>query len=88
MLKPHIWLGGASCGTWVGDIDPGSDAQWDRWFQSYGSFIVHYSYGSFIVHYATLAQRAEVDLLCIGAELQRTVALRPQRGRSPVEVVR
>jgi hypothetical protein len=45
---------------WGGDLQP---SDWDRWFDSYTRFIVHY---------ARIAAENDVALFCIGAELQNS----------------
>ena len=68
-LKPQLWMGN---GRSLHEIDPGSAAGWDAWFASYERFLVHY---------ARLAARTQADLLCVGAELHRSVQARPQDWR-------
>ena len=59
LLKPHLWVRGRS--SWPGDINMTSAADWDAWFASYGTFMLHY---------ATLAEAEHFEGLCIGTELQ------------------
>jgi len=54
MLKPHIDL---FDGHWRGEIEP-RDVK--AWFDSYRAFIVHY---------AELAQAGDVEMFCVGTEL-------------------
>ena len=68
MLKPQIWITRPEEGKWLADIDPGSDANWSRWFDTYRRFILHY---------AVLAEGAGIEALCVGAELHRSVKQRP-----------
>ena len=63
MLKPHIWLH-ASNGFWRSDIVMKSEEEWDQWFSSYESWILHY---------AELAEAANMESLCIGTELHQTI---------------
>jgi hypothetical protein len=58
MLKPHLDL--VKGGYWRGEIQFNNDADWEAWFKSYGNFIAHY---------AALAEKENVELLCIGVEL-------------------
>ena len=58
LLKPHLWVRGHN--SWPGDINMSSAADWDAWFASYATFILHY---------AQLAETAHFDGLCIGTEL-------------------
>lgn len=60
MLKPHIWLRPPN---WVGLVKFETERDWRAWFDEYERFIVHY---------AALAQRARMDALCIGNELDGT----------------
>ncbi|MCR5889459.1 hypothetical protein LRS06_17120 [Hymenobacter sp. J193] len=60
LLKPHLWLRGGS-GSWPGDINMTSPADWQQWFASYSLFILHY---------ARLAEEHQLEALCIGTELQ------------------
>ena len=60
MLKPHLWLRGGS-GSWPGDINMTTAADWQTWFASYSVFLLHY---------ARLAESSNMDALCIGTELQ------------------
>ena len=59
LLKPHLWVRGRS--AWPGDINMASPADWDAWFASYSSFMLHY---------AQLAETTHCAGLCIGTELQ------------------
>ena len=59
LLKPHLWVRGRS--AWPGDINMNGAADWEAWFASYATFILHY---------AALAEAEHVDGLCIGTELQ------------------
>ncbi len=59
MIKPHIWMRGNG-DKWRSDIYPQGEA-WARWSKSYTHFILHY---------ATLSQKVNVDLFCIGTELR------------------
>ncbi|GAA3935991.1 glycoside hydrolase family 113 [Hymenobacter algoricola] len=63
LLKPHLWLRGPG-GTWPGDIQMQSAADWQAWFASYTMFILHY---------AQLAEAEQMEALCIGTELEKTV---------------
>ncbi|RSK42160.1 glycoside hydrolase family 113 [Hymenobacter perfusus] len=59
LLKPHLWL--RNGGTWPGDINMTSAADWDAWFASYSVFILHYAH---------LAETGHLEGLCIGTELE------------------
>lgn len=59
MLKPHLWVRNG----WPGDIAMKTEEDWQLWFQQYETFILHY---------ARLAQQNQIEILCIGTELQQT----------------
>jgi hypothetical protein len=61
MLVPHLWV---ETGQWRGEMDPKTDAGWDRWAESYGRFIRAW---------ATLAEAAGVEMLSVGVELRSWV---------------
>ena len=60
MLKPHIWLRPPA---WVGMVASQTEADWEAWFASYRTFILHY---------AVLAEETGMEALCIGNELKGT----------------
>jgi hypothetical protein len=59
LLKPHLWL--RNGGTWPGDINMTTATDWQAWFASYSTFILHY---------AQLAEANNLEALCIGTELE------------------
>ncbi|MFA5125971.1 MAG: right-handed parallel beta-helix repeat-containing protein [archaeon] len=61
-LKPHVDVG-ASSSTWRGEITYSDEADWNKWFSSYKTFIYHY---------ADIAQQNNVELFMIGTELKGT----------------
>lgn len=64
VLKPQILVPG----SWAGEVNPGTDAGWQQWFDNYQQLLVHY---------AQIAQRYEVEMLVLGTEL-RHAAIRPR----------
>jgi len=74
--KPHVWVGG---GDWVGRIDPGDEAAWDRWWASYRAFLLHH---------ARIAQAEGVPLFAVGCELKTTSVRFADRWRGLVREVR
>jgi hypothetical protein len=58
LLKPGIWIRG----HFGGDIDFATEADREKWFENYGSFIEHY---------ARLAAEIHADLFCVGGEFIR-----------------
>lgn len=64
MLKPHVDLIDRYDGTYCrSDIGFASERDWEKWFQSYQDFILHY---------ARMAEKLNVDLFCVGTELEFT----------------
>ncbi len=61
-VKPHIWISSPSEGKWRSDIYPTSEKNWQQWKENYRDFILRY---------ATLAQKGNAEMFCIGTELSR-----------------
>lgn len=61
LWKPHLWI---SYGSWPGEVEMESEADWRAWWRTYRRFIVHH---------ALLAEWAGSDLFSVGVELDRTV---------------
>ncbi len=59
MLKPHLWVRG----SWPGEIEMKSEADWNLWFDNYTAFILDH---------AKFAEKLKFPLLCIGTELEKT----------------
>lgn len=78
VLKPHIWLHRGESGKFRADIEMDNKAAWDQWFTSYGNWIKHY---------AQLAEEADIEVLCIGTELHKTVQ-RTEQWRSLIKEIR
>jgi len=60
LLKPHLW----SNAFWRGessrqDINPGSEAGWQSWFEAYTAFAIHY---------ARVAEAMDASMYCVGLE--------------------
>jgi hypothetical protein len=72
-LKPHLWTRG-----WVGDLSFGP-VGWERFFESYRVFILHY---------AVLAEREGFDGLVVGHELASSSLAFPDRWRALIGEVR
>jgi hypothetical protein len=64
MMKPHIWMRG----EFTGHMKMDSEVLWKQLEQSYTEFILDF---------AELAQETNVDILCIGTELEQFVVNRP-----------
>jgi hypothetical protein len=57
LVVPHLWV---EDGGWRGEIDPGSDAAWQRWSSAYRAFVATW---------AEVARAAHADMLSVGVEL-------------------
>jgi hypothetical protein len=66
MLKPQIWIGH---GQFTGYVEMTNEANWK---------ILEDSYSNFILEYAALAEEKEVDMFCIGTELEKFIENRPE----------
>lgn len=66
MIKPQIWI---SRGEYTGFLNMPTEADWLKFEESYTKFILEY---------ASLAQEIEVELFCIGTELENFVKMRPE----------
>jgi hypothetical protein len=62
LLKPHVWV---RHGAWSGDIAMRNEADWQAWFVSYETWILHY---------ARLAEEHGFEVLAVGTELGRTTS--------------
>ncbi|WP_343488006.1 glycoside hydrolase TIM-barrel-like domain-containing protein [Allomuricauda sp. d1] len=76
MLKPQLWVWR---GEFTGDIKMESESDWKE-FES--------TYRDFIMTYAKLANEMNVELYCIGTELEEFVNNRPDFWASLIEDVR
>lgn len=81
LVKPHVWsrqFGGPK-GIWPGDIKMTSDADWEKFFENYGQFILFE---------AAAAAEAKADALSVGCELQAASHGQEARWRKLVTEVR
>ena len=78
ILKPHIWIMDAN-GKWRSDIAMNSPEEWDLWFSNYRKFILHY---------AQVAEKGQMEALCIGTELHIAATRFPDRWRSMIREIR
>ncbi len=76
LLKPHIWVGG---GKFRGDIRMENEEDWQKWFDNYRTWILHY---------ARLAAEYHFEGLCIGTELRSTVREREKDWRGLIRDIR
>jgi hypothetical protein len=61
LLIPHLWV---ESGGWRGELEPGDDAAWQTWSESYGEFLRAW---------AEVARDARADMLALGVELRSWV---------------
>lgn len=66
MLKPHMWIGH---GTFTGHFDLTTEEEWKTFEEGYGKYLLEF---------ARIADTTNVDLYCIGTEMQTFVKKRPQ----------
>jgi len=79
ILKPHIDLIDKFDGMYNrSDIGFSSEDEWQKWFDAYKGFITRY---------AAIAEKAGVDILCVGAELTFTTE-REDKWREVIAAVR
>ncbi|MEM9545195.1 MAG: hypothetical protein AAGA77_04445 [Bacteroidota bacterium] len=64
MMKPHLFLADG----WRANIHFDSDADWNTWYSSYQTNLLHCAY---------MAEEAQVELLCLGTELESSMANNP-----------
>lgn len=76
MLKPHLWI---VDGKWRGEIGFDDAKTWNRWFDSYEKWMLHY---------ADLAEAEGVELLVVGVELRSTESKLEERWRRLIRKVR
>lgn len=61
LLVPHLWV---ESGGWRGELEPGDDAAWARWSESYAGFLRAW---------AAVARDHHVEMLALGVELRSWV---------------
>lgn len=79
VLKPHLWIHRPPEGKWRAEIAMKNEADWQRWFEQYRRFILHF---------AALAQKTGIDVFCIGTELHTTIKERDKDWRHLIAEVR
>ena len=75
LLKPHIWVRG----SWPGAIAFRFRREWDRFFEAYGRWILHY---------AILAEMHGVPVFSVGVELSEATRGREEEWAAIVRRVR
>lgn len=76
MLKPHLWI---SRGSYTGHFDLQNEQQWVAWEKQYENYLLEF---------ARLADAMQVELFCIGNELQNFVLKRPAFWKNLIQQVK
>ncbi|MEI8259489.1 MAG: hypothetical protein WCJ30_27795 [Deltaproteobacteria bacterium] len=76
LLVPHLWV---DAGGWRGEIDPGSEPGWARWFASYTHFVTEW---------ARVAQEGHVEMFSIGVEMKSSSHTHGVQWLDVIEAVR
>ena len=76
MIKPQLWI---SHGQYTGFIEMNSEENWK---------MLESSYEEFILMYAKTARDTNAEIFCIGTELEKFVAKRPQYWKSLIQKIR
>ncbi|MBU2927731.1 glycoside hydrolase family 113 [Winogradskyella psychrotolerans] len=76
MIKPQIWV---SHGVFTGLLEMNSEADWK---------VFETSYSNFILEYAELAEELNVEVFCIGTELETFVKNRPEYWHQLIKSIR
>jgi hypothetical protein len=77
LLVPHLWIDRP--GLWRGEIDPGSDERWARWFASYTRFVTGW---------ARVAQESRAEMFSIGVEMKSSSQTRVADWLRVIEAIR
>lgn len=64
-LKPHLWMSEG----WRSNVSLDSKAEWEAWFQSYSTNMLHY---------AKMAETVGAELFCVGTELRSSIKEQPK----------
>jgi len=75
MIKPHLWIHS----QFTGHVKFDTESEWEKWENSYLKYILFY---------AELAQKYDVEMLCIGTELKEFVKARPKFWNTLIQDVR
>ncbi len=75
MLKPQVFIGGG----WIGDLDFDSEDKWKIWESNYRTFILDY---------LQVAIKHDVDMFCIGTEINKSVTRREKYWRELISDIR
>jgi hypothetical protein len=76
LLVPHLWL---EAGGWRGEIDPGSEQGWARWFASYERFVAQW---------ARVAEQGGAEMFSLGVEMKSSSQTRPTQWFRVIDAIR
>ncbi|MBC8152591.1 MAG: hypothetical protein H7Z72_06740 [Bacteroidetes bacterium] len=65
LIKPHVWVEGQG---WAGDFTLTSEADWQRWEQTYARYVLMMAH---------IARETGAEMLCVGTEFRQAVKQRP-----------
>lgn len=77
MLKPHFWIGRG--GAFTGNFGFEKEKDWEAWEKQYAEYVLFY---------AKIADSLDVEILCIGTEMNRFVQERPEFWKQFIKDVR
>lgn len=75
MLKPQVWIHGA----WVGDMEFEEESDWLKWENDYKKYILTF---------AEIAEKHNVELLCIATEFKKAAIQRERYWRTLIASIR
>ena len=75
MIKPQVYCPG----SWPGEIDFDNEADWKSWETDYSGYIMHY---------ARMAEKYQIEMLCIGTEFAISVQKRESYWRNLIKQIR
>lgn len=74
-LKPHLWMNDG----WRSNITLDDTAEWDAWFESYRTNMLHY---------ARIAEETNTELFCVGTELKTSIKKQPKKWERLIDEIR
>ncbi|MEE9372110.1 MAG: hypothetical protein V3V00_03575, partial [Saprospiraceae bacterium] len=75
MIKPQIWMHG----KWIGDMDYESESDWKEWEESYEEYIMTF---------VDIAIKYDVEMICIGTEIEIASKRREAYWRKLIKKIR
>ena len=79
MLKPHLDILDTAYGGWRGEITCTREPDWDKWFEAYKNFMMHY---------VKIANENNVEMFCVGTELTEMTLAKPEKWRELIGAIR